>query len=71
MIFYSTVHDKIRLEIITISESEGIIIKMPIAFLNKIGGSKMEEKPKSKGYVLRKLFLHVCISAHLLSAAVM
>ena len=24
--------------------------------MNKIGGSKMEEKPKSKGYVLRKLF---------------
>ena len=23
----------------------------------------MEEKTKSKGYVLRKLFLHVCISA--------
>ena len=24
--------------------------------MNKIGGSKMKEKPKNKGYVLRKLF---------------
>ena len=57
---FFTVHDKIKYRIYRTPEN---------ALEN--GGNKMEEKQTFVDMYCENYFLHVCISAHLLSAAVM